>query len=65
MRQKIAVIGAGIAGMSAAWMLRGKHDVALFEAEPRPGGHAGTQTVMVVGDTINVETGFIVYKTRN
>jgi len=65
MRQKIAVIGAGIAGLSAAWMLRGKHDVALFEAEPRPGGHADTQTVLVGGETINVDTGFIVYNTRN
>ena len=65
MRQKIAVIGAGIAGLSAAWMLRDRHDVVLFEAEARPGGHADTQTVMVDGATINVDTGFIVYNTRN
>ena len=65
MRQKIAVIGAGIAGLSAAWMLRGQHDVTVFEAEARPGGHADTQTVLVDGATINVDTGFIVYNTRN
>lgn len=65
MRQKIAVIGAGIAGLSAAWMLRDQHDVVLFEAEARPGGHADTQTVVVDGETINVDTGFIVYNTRN
>ncbi len=65
MRQRIAVIGAGIAGLSAAWMLRDQHDVVLFEAEARPGGHADTQTVAVDGETINVDTGFIVYNTRN
>ena len=65
MRQKIAVIGAGIAGLSAAWMLRDQHDVAVFEADARPGGHADTQTVLVDGETINVDTGFIVYNTRN
>ena len=65
MKRKIAVIGAGIAGLSAAWMLRDQHDVVLYEAEARPGGHADTQTVMVDGKTINVDTGFIVYNTRN
>jgi predicted NAD/FAD-binding protein len=65
MKQKIAVIGAGIAGLSAAWMLRDQHDVVLYEAEARPGGHADTQTVVVDGTTINVDTGFIVYNTRN
>jgi predicted NAD/FAD-binding protein len=65
MKQKIAVVGAGIAGLSAAWMLRDQHDVVLYEAEARPGGHADTQTVVVDGTTINVDTGFIVYNTRN
>jgi predicted NAD/FAD-binding protein len=65
MKQKIAVIGAGIAGLSAAWMLRDQHDVVLYEAEARPGGHADTQTVVVDGTTINVDTGFIVYNTGN
>ncbi len=62
---RIAVIGAGIAGLSAAWLLRHTCEVVLFEAEPRAGGHADTQTVTLGGQTHAVDTGFIVYNTRN
>jgi len=65
MKPRIAVIGAGIAGLSAAWMLRHTHEVTVFEAEPRAGGHADTQTVIVDGQSIDVDTGFIVYNPRN
>ena len=39
---EIAVIGAGIAGMSAAWLLSDKHKVTVFESEDRLGGHSHT-----------------------
>jgi predicted NAD/FAD-binding protein len=46
-RQRLAVIGAGISGLAAAWLLRDKFDVTLFESEARAGGHADTQSVTI------------------
>lgn len=64
-RRRIAVIGSGISGLAAAWRLSTRHDVTLFEASSRLGGHANTAKV-VVGDTaFGVDTGFIVYNPRN
>lgn len=60
MRLKIAIIGSGISGLGAAWLLDPHHDVTLFEAEPRPGGHA--RTVEALGTA--VDTGFIVCNRR-
>jgi predicted NAD/FAD-binding protein len=62
---RIAVIGGGIAGLGAAWALSRRHDVALFESEPRPGGHADTAEVADRGRFVPVDTGFIVYNERN
>lgn len=62
---RIAVVGSGIAGMGAAWALARHHDVALFEAEDRLGGHANTLDVEDLGRTIPVDTGFIVYNANN
>ncbi len=53
----IAVVGSGIAGLSAAWLLSGRHRVTLYERAIRPGGHSNT---MDVGD-VPVDIGFIVY----
>ena len=39
---RIAVVGAGISGLLAAYILGREHDVTLFEADERPGGHANT-----------------------
>ncbi len=64
-RQRLAVIGAGIAGLSAAWMLREAFEVTLYEAQPRAGGHADTQSVTIEGQELAVDTGFIVCNDRN
>ncbi|MDO5648896.1 NAD(P)/FAD-dependent oxidoreductase [Paracoccus sp. (in: a-proteobacteria)] len=57
---RIAIIGGGISGLGAAWLLDPHHDVTLFEAEPRAGGHARTVTAQGVA----VDTGFIVCNRR-
>ncbi|KAA9006047.1 NAD(P)/FAD-dependent oxidoreductase [Histidinibacterium aquaticum] len=60
----IAVVGAGISGMGAAWRLSERHRVVLIEAEPRLGGHARTRTAGRNGD-LTVDTGFIVFNHAN
>ncbi|MFK7160783.1 FAD-dependent oxidoreductase [Marinospirillum sp. MEB164] len=57
----IAVIGAGIAGMTAAHLLARRHRVTLFEAEDRPGGHTATREVHLHGQSWQIDTGFIVF----
>lgn len=59
-RKKIAIIGGGISGLSAAYYLTPYHDVTLFEAAPRLGGHARTVMAGRNGDQ-PVDTGFIVF----
>ncbi len=62
--RKIAIIGAGISGMGAAHMLGGDHDVTLYEAGARLGGHARTVIAGKNGDQ-PVDTGFIVFNYAN
>ena len=57
-RRKVAVIGTGISGMSAAWLLSHTHDLTVYEHASRPGGH--TRTVSGAGG-VPVDMGFIVY----
>ena len=58
---RIAVIGSGISGMSAAWLMAKCHDVTLFESAPRLGGHSHTVHVPGRSGPVPVDTGFIVY----
>ena len=61
---KVAVVGSGIAGLGAAWLLSPVHEVDVFESEDRLGGHAHTQTVHVGGTAVAADTGFMVYNER-
>jgi uncharacterized protein len=57
----VAVIGSGISGLTAAYLLQRRYDVTLFEADARLGGHAHThQLITPDGQTIDVDSGFIV-----
>jgi predicted NAD/FAD-binding protein len=62
---KIAVIGQGIAGMAAAWLLTPRHRVTVYEAEPRFGGHSHTVEAPSASGPIPVDMGFIVYNEAN
>jgi len=59
-----AVIGSGVAGLTAAHVLSTQGEVTLYEADDRLGGHADTHEVSVAGRTIGVDTGFIVHNDR-
>ena len=62
---RIAVIGAGVSGLGAAWALRNVHDVTVFEKRDRLGGHANTVRIDYDGAEIDVDTGFIVFNPLN
>ena len=62
---RIAIIGSGIAGLTSAHLLSRRHEVTVFEHDARPGGHAHTVDVRIDGETLAVDTGFIVYNERN
>ena len=59
--QRIAVVGSGVAGLSAAWLLKDTADVTVFEKALKAGGHVNTVDV----DGIGIDTGFIVHNDRN
>lgn len=58
---RIAIVGSGISGLSAAWSLSRVHDVVLYEQSARAGGHSATVEIDYEGASISVDTGFIVY----
>lgn len=62
--QRVAVVGAGISGLATAWLLSRQHDVTLFEAAPRLGGHTNTVEVELEGVSHPVDTGFLVFNDR-
>lgn len=64
-RARVAVIGTGISGLSAAWLLSQRCDVTVFECAGRPGGHSNTVEVQFAGRRIPVDTGFVVFNTVN
>ena len=55
-----AIVGTGISGLVCAHLLGTRHDLTIFEADTRPGGHTNTVTVDVEGDVHRVDTGFLV-----
>ncbi len=58
---KIAIVGTGIAGNVAAYKLAREHDITVFEADSRIGGHSNTIDVVAAGRRWAIDTGFIVY----
>lgn len=61
---KIAIIGSGISGLASAWLLAGEHEVTLFEADRRLGGHSHTVDITLDGIDGAVDTGFLVHNDR-
>jgi predicted NAD/FAD-binding protein len=61
---RIAIIGSGVSGLVCAHLLHGRHDVVLYEADDRPGGHSHTHRVELPDATADVDTGFLVYNER-
>ena len=64
MRQKIAIVGSGISGLGSAYLLSEHHDVTVFEADHRPGGHSHTVDIQIDGHRFGVDTGFLVFNER-
>lgn len=60
-KPSIAIIGTGIAGLTAAWLLSRQYDVTIFEKNDYIGGHSHTVEVDYDGTPIPVDTGFIVF----
>lgn len=61
---RIAVVGSGISGLSAAYLIQRAHQVTLFESDARFGGHTHTVAVPSNDATVSVDTGFIVFNDR-
>jgi len=58
---RIAVVGAGISGLAAAYILSRRHEVQLFERDDRFGGHSNTVSLETDNGQLNLDTGFVVY----
>jgi predicted NAD/FAD-binding protein len=64
-KQRIAIIGSGISGLTSAYLLHRDHDITVFEANDYIGGHTHTVEIKHSGETYQVDTGFIVCNDRN
>ena len=62
---RLAVIGTGIAGNAAAWLLSQRYPITVYERELRPGGHSHTVKIEYDGEEIDVDIGFIVFNEPN
>lgn len=62
---KIAIIGSGISGLGAAYLLNAQHDIIVYEKNKVVGGHSRTITLDIEGKNVPVDTGFIVFNKRN
>lgn len=62
---RIAIVGAGVSGLTAAYLLHRQHEVTVFESEPRLGGHSHTVRFDSPQETQHLDTGFIVFNDRN
>jgi predicted NAD/FAD-binding protein len=60
-KKRIAIIGAGISGLSAAYHLHDEYEVTLFEKEDYFGGHTDTHQLVVDDQTVNIDSGFIIF----
>lgn len=63
-KKRVAIIGSGVSGLTAAYVMRRDWDVTVFEADDRIGGHAHTHTVADADATHRVDSGFIVHNDR-
>ncbi len=64
-RKRIAIVGAGVSGLVTAHLLAPDHDVVVYEAADRPGGHAWTIDVDGPDGPVPADVGFLVYNDRN
>src|SRR4051812_34275091 len=62
---RVAIVGAGISGLTVAHLLHPRHEIAVFEAGAYVGGHTNTLRVDLPDETLHVDTGFIVHNDRN
>lgn len=62
---KIAIIGSGISGLGAAYLLNQQHDISVYEKNDYIGGHSRTVDINIDETTVPVDTGFIVFNYRN
>jgi predicted NAD/FAD-binding protein len=63
-QKHVAVVGSGISGLAAAWLLSRTHSVTLFEAGGYFGGHTNTVDITLDGKTFGVDTGFLVFNRK-